>query len=116
MKTRPCGTSLLEIVIAMSCTALLLAVLCQCLPLARRQNREAEMRLSGALLASNALETYMTVPLKEWPRESFSVPGDGRQVRLEAAPWATDSRLVLARATVLIGQEERYQLEVLLFP
>jgi type II secretory pathway pseudopilin PulG len=110
------GISLLEIVVAMNCTALLMAMLCQVLPLARRQMQEAEARLGGALLAQNALEHYMTVPIAEWPSQPVTLAGDWREVQLTVAPWSGDSRLYLASATVKIGAEERYRLETLIFP
>lgn len=116
MSSRSQGSSLLEIVIAINCTALLMAMLCQALPLARRQTREADLALGGALLASNALEMYMTVPISQWPADPITLAGDPRQVQLSAVPWEVDSRMFKASAVVLIGDEERYRLETLVFP
>lgn len=110
------GMGLLEIVVAINCTALLMAMLCQVLPLARRQMRDADLRLGGALLAQNALEQYMTVPISEWPKGPFTMPGDWRQVQLTAVPWPVDKRMILASAVVIIGEEERYRLETVIFP
>lgn len=110
------GISLLEIVVAINCTALLMALLCQVLPLARRQMRDADLRLGSALLAQNALEEYITVPLAEWPREPVKLEGDWRDVQLQAVPWEVDSRLYKVSATVMIGKEERYCLETVVFP
>lgn len=116
MKKSCRAMSLAEIVVAMNCTALLLAVLCACLPLARRQMREADIRLGGALLAQSALEQYLTVPLNQWPQDPITLPGDWRQVELQTAPWPADPRLVRVRAVVKIRGEERYRLETVVFP
>lgn len=105
------GVSLLEIIIAMQCMAILLVMLCRVLPLARRQTREADCGLRGAVLCQNALEEYMTVPLSQWPRDPVSVEGEPYKVRLEALPWEGASELRLARATLLLGEEEQYRLE-----
>jgi type II secretory pathway pseudopilin PulG len=110
------GVSLLEVIIAMQCTALLLVLVCRVLPLARRQVKEADLRLGSALLAQSVMEEYLTVPIPEWPRDPVSVSGEQRRVLVEALPWNGDSRLRLARVTVLLGEEERYRLETLVMP
>jgi hypothetical protein len=118
MKTAPNRTraiSLIEIVMAINATALLMALLCQLLLLPRRQLHETEVRLGGALLAQNALEEYMTVPLDEWPTEPFRMEGDWRKIQLSWQPWNNSARLVRATAVVLSGDEERYRLETVLF-
>ena len=112
---RPGGVSLLEIIIAMQCMAILLVMLCRVLPLARRQTKEADSRLRGAVLCQNALEEYMTVPLSQWPRDPVSVEGERYKVKLEALPWDGASELRLARATLLLGEEEQYRLETAVF-
>lgn len=116
MKNGCKALSLVEIVVAMNCTALLLAVLCASLPLARRQMHEADIRLGGALLAQSAIEQYLTVPLDQWPSEPITLPGDWRSVELKAVPWPADSRLVKVSAVVKIRGEERYRLETVVFP
>ena len=107
------GISLLEILVAMMCTALLLVMVCQVLPLARRQMKEADQKLGGALLAQNALEEYITVPLNEWPTDPIPVPGEHQTVRLEVLPWQSQPGLRLVRARVMVGDSERYSLETL---
>ncbi len=113
MKKTKRAVSLIEIVIAMQCTALLLVMISRVLPLARRQVREADQRLGGVILAQNALEEYLTVPLDEWPSETLSIEGDQQQIQLELQPWDKDSRLQLARVKVMLAGEERYRLETL---
>ena len=113
MKKSKRGISLLEVVIAMQCTALLLALICRVLPLARRQVKEADQRLGGALAAQNVLEEYMVVPPGEWPRDPVDVPGSQYKVKLEALPYPDSNKLVLASATVLVGEEAAYRLETL---
>jgi len=105
------GGSLLEIVIAIQCTALLMLFLSRTLPLARRQMRDADQKLGGALVAQNVLEKYMVVPTEEWPQEPIPVTGPGREVVLHLEPWAEDSRVHLARATVQNNGQVEYQLE-----
>jgi hypothetical protein len=114
------GLSLLEIIMAINATALLMALLCQTVPLARRQLHETEVRMSGALLAQNAIEEYLTVPLAEWPQQPIRMEGDWRTVRLTYQPWQGESgqasdKLVRVTAVVLAGQEERYRLETVAF-
>ena len=109
------GVSLLEIIVAMQCMAILLVMLCRVLPLARRQTKEADSRLRGAVLCQNALEEYMTVPLSQWPRDPVSVEGERYKVKLEALPWDGAPEIRLARATLLLGDEERYRLETAVF-
>ena len=107
------GISLLEVVVAMQCTALLLVLICRVLPLARRQVKEADQRLGGALAAQNVLEEYMAVPPGEWPRDPVSVVGTRYRVKLEALPYQENNKLTVASATVLVGEETAYHLETL---
>ncbi len=110
------GISLMEIIVAMYCTALLLALVCRVLPLARRQCKEADLRLGGAIVAQNALEEYLTVKPEEWPHHPLPIPEDGRTIKIEALSWPNDVRLRLARVTVWVGEEETYRLETLVNP
>ena len=116
MKKLDRGVSLLEVVIAIQCTALLLALICRVLPLAGRQVREADRRLGGALAAQNVLEEYLVVAPREWPKEPVTRPDSRYQVLIEGVPFEEDSRLLRARATVLVGNEEVYRLETLVHP
>jgi hypothetical protein len=115
MRNRRPGVSLLEIVIAMQCTALLLIVLCRVLPLARRQMKDADLQLGGAAIAQNVLEEHLTVPFVQWP-ESVSVPHSAHTVKLELTAWEQDSRMNLVRVSVLLHGQERYRLETLVRP
>lgn len=110
------GISLVEIVVAINLTAMLMALLCGTLPMARRQLHETEVRLGGALLAQNVLEEYMTVPLEDWPTQPFTVDGDWRKVQLSYASWESSDKLMLATVVVLAGPQERYRLETVIFP
>lgn len=109
------GVSLLEIIIAMQCTALVLVMLCRILPLARHNYRQAQETLQGALMTQNALEEFMVVPLAQWPRDPIAVAGSPYQIRLEALPWEPNAKLRLARATLLDGEREVYRLETAVF-
>ena len=113
MKKLSRGISLLEVVVAMQCTALLLVLICRVLPLARRQVKEADKRLGGALAAQNVLEEYMSVPPGEWPRTPLMIEGTRFRVKLEALPYRENNKLMLASATVLVGEEAAYHLETL---
>jgi hypothetical protein len=107
---------LLEIVVAINCTALLMALLCQVLPLARRQMHDAEVRLGGAMLAQNALEQYITVTVADWPTSPITLEGDWRQVQLSAVPFEDNPGMLKATAVVLIGGQARYTLQTVIFP
>ena len=115
MKKRRLGVSLLEIVIAMQCTALLLIVLCRVLPLARRQMKDAERQLDGAVLAQNVLEEYLTVPFHQWPEE-VAILNSTQKAKLELLPWEVDSRMRLVRVTLCSPEGEGYRLETLVRP
>jgi type II secretory pathway pseudopilin PulG len=105
------GVSLLEIIIAMQITALMLALLCRVLPLARRQVRETEQKLGNAIAAQNVLEEYLVVPLEKWPREPIHL--DGYDAILTAVPWEQDSRMTLLSVSLTSGQVESYRLVTL---
>lgn len=116
MRNLKSGISLLEVVIAIQCTAILLALLCRVLPLARRQVREADQTLGSALAAHNVLEQYLPVAPREWPAEPIAVADTHYSVSLEAAPYEQDNNILLARATVWLGSEKTYVLETLVHP
>ena len=98
------GVSLLEIIIAMQITALLLALLCRVLPLARRQVRDTN-------LTQNVLEEYLVVSRDKWPGETFREAG--YDVLLSSKPWEEDSRLQLVTVTLMAGSIEQYRLQTL---
>ena len=105
------GVSLLEIIIAMQITALLLALLCRVLPLARRQVRDTNLRMERAILAQNVLEEYLVVSRDKWPGETFREAG--YDVLLSSKPWEEDSRLQLVTVTLMAGSIEQYRLQTL---
>jgi type II secretory pathway pseudopilin PulG len=105
------GLSLLEIIIAMQITALLLALLCRVLPLARRQVRDTNHKLGNAIAAQNVLEEYLVVPLDQWPYEP--VQRDGYQALLSVETWNQDSSMKLVTVTLITGQQESYRLDTL---
>lgn len=111
MKETRGGVSLLEIIIAMQITALILVMLCRILPLARRQVRDTDQKMSGAIVTQNVLEEYLIVPLESWPDEP--VDRDGFQVRLSHLPWEQDSSMTLVSCAVLSGEVETYRLQTL---
>lgn len=105
------GVSLLEIIIAMQITALLLALLCRVLPLARRQVRDTNLKMERAILAQNVLEQYLVVSPDEWPGQTFREAG--YEVLLSSKPWDDDSRLRVVTVTLMAGSIEQYRLETL---
>lgn len=105
------GVSLLEIIIAMQLTAMLLALLCRVLPLARRQVRDTDQSLGNAILAQSVLEEYLVVPWEKWPTETFSY--EGREVLLSAENWKLDSTMRVVSVCLQVDQVETYRLETL---
>jgi type II secretory pathway pseudopilin PulG len=103
--------SLLEIIIAMQITALLLALLCRVLPLARRQVRDTNLKMERSILAQNVMEEYLVVSPEKWPNEPFRQ--DGYEVHLSTEPWPEDSRLQLMTVSLKAGTDEQYRLETL---
>ena len=108
--------SLLEMVMAIFLVALVLAMLCQIIPLARLQARQADRQLGGALLAQNVLETYLVEPAESWPNEPFQADDGPLRARLERLPWQNRPGIMLARVSILNGEEEVYRLETLVIP
>ena len=109
-KTRV-GASLLEIIIAMQITALLLALLCRVLPLARRQVRDTNLTMERSILAQTVMEEHLVVAPEKWPGETFRK--DGYEVSLSSIPWPEDSRLQLVTVRLMAGTDEQYRLETL---
>ena len=111
MKKTRLGVSLLEIIIAMQITALLLALLCRVLPLARRQVRDTNLKMERSILAQNVMEEYLVVAPEKWPGETFRQ--DGYEVQISSIPWPQDSRLQLVTVSLTAGTEEQYRLQTL---
>ena len=105
------GISLLEIVIAMQCTALLLVMVCRVLPIARRQMREADQKLGSALICQNVLEEHLPVAIQEWPRERIPVEGQHYAYEIEAIKWNDSQQMMLAQVRLYSGEDEVYRLE-----
>lgn len=116
MKRISRGMSLLEVVVAIQCTAILLALICRVLPLARRQIKESDQRLGGALAAQSILEEFLAVSPEEWPKDPVRVPDTNLRVKIEALPYQEDARLLRAQVTVFAGNDSTYRLETLVHP
>ena len=115
-KGRQRGVSLLEIIIAMQITAILLVMVCRVLPLARRQMREADRQLGGALHCQSVLEEYLTVAVEKWPRERMPVADGSYQFEIEALEWKHSEQLRIAQVRLYIDEDEVYRLETAVMP
>lgn len=115
-RAKPRGVSLLEIIIAMQITALLLVMVCRVLPLARRQMREADRHLGGALICQSTLEEHLTIAVEQWPRERIQVADEPYQFEIEALEWEHSNQLKLAQVRLYLGEEEVYRLETAVLP
>lgn len=94
--------------------AMVLALLCQILPVARSHNRKLEEKFGRAFIAQAVMEEMLTVPVESWPGQSWELE-NGYHCRVQAVALK-EGKLYQGSVILESAGREVYRLETYLFP